>query len=265
MYYNYDSSDDEWPEVQYRRLAANKNKKIFPTNQNIFDLGESKLGIDARYRGSIGTAKMPEPGTIKPNTPSALKSTDTTSNTKPTDTTSSKFTDSINRLYISRDGNRTLAHGQQYKWANQSADMFNTNMNTNIDARITRFVTESTPFTYSAARMQEYGSDTKPNYITPSQSKYCHGNIPGFESCNAKKERFTDTLEEFTSGDKHKSKCCQHHASNDISVMLDALTSPLFLLVLLIVILVYVVELLRNVREIIVALHHTSTPQSKLL
>lgn len=238
MYYNYDSSDDEWPEVRYRRLVS-KNKS-FPTNQDVFDIGESKLE-NTPPRNRIGKAEISKP--------------------------SSSFTDSIDRPYISRDGNIELKQGQNYKWANQSANMFNTNIDTNIDTRVTRFISNKAPFTYAASRMQEYGSDIKPNYISPPSNKYCKGSIPGINGCmipSSKKENFTDTPETFTSeaideNYKHKHKhmkCCKHN--NDIGAIIDALTSPLFLMIILLVILVYVVELLRNVREMIVALHHSS-------
>ena len=263
MYYNYESSDDEWPEVRYRRLAT--NKKSFPTNQNIFDLGESKLGIDARYFGSIGKADIQKPGSIEPNTKSA-SAIAASSATTGSSTTGSKFTDAIDRPYIARDGNRRLAAGQYYKWANQSADMFNTNMNTNIDARVTRFVTEKTPFTYAAARMQEYGGNDRPNYISPLPTKYCKGVTPGLFGCTmaatSKKEHFSDAPEHFTDNTGHMhTKCCQHN--NDIGVIIDVVTSPLFLMILLLVILAYVVELLRNVREMLVAIHHSAINTTK--
>lgn len=231
MYYNYDSSDDEWPEARYRRLA--EKKKSFPTNQDIFDRAESKLGV--KYNNDINAKK----GT-------------------------SAFTDFRDRPYIARNGDRSLHGGQSYKWANQSADMFNTNMATDIDARVTRFVSNKTPFTYAASRMQEYGGNDRPNYISPPSNKYCKGNIMTGRSCIQKKETFVSGMDDITMEGMNSCEYCKKHDTGDIGIILDAVSSPLFLLIILLVILAYVVELLRNVREMIVAIHHTNSRDSNL-
>lgn len=217
MYYNYDSSDDEWPEVRYRRQAA--KKKSYPTNQDIFDRAEEGL-----------------------NYTKGLQQLNSTSN----------FTD---KLYTNR------------QWVEAKPQTFNSNIETDyIDTSVTRFVSNKTPFTYSAARSQLFGDAQRPNYITPASRPLCTGSIQGDPKQHVpevikNKEGFTDGSSHMTQtkspmdGGSVITVCNSSHGMGDFGIIMEAVTSPLFLLILLLVILTYIVEMVKTLREITYIMH----------